>query len=103
MTIVKGIKLSVAALLVENAFRDILHFNNEQIKNLNGDTKFERFCDKESLEEFLEHIRTDGNRGLPSLSPPRRILAEVIDKIGLKSTIAALIILVSDNAFYEKP
>lgn len=101
MATVQGIKLSTAALLVENAFRDILGFDNERIRNLSGDDRLERHCDKDSLDALLEYIRTDNTRGLQSLTPPRTIINKVIRGVGLDSTISGLIILISDNAFFE--
>lgn len=99
---VVGIDFSAAARLVENAFRKELGFNDAQITSLSGDEKLERFCDSDSLDAVLECIRTNGQRGLPSLKPPRKILFEVIHGIGLDDTVAGLAILVSDNAFFEE-
>ena len=98
-----GIKLSKAALIRENAFRDVLGFDNEEIKNVSGDHKLERHCgDQPRLQNVLDHIRTDSGRGLPSMDPPRQIQPEVINAIGLGSTVATLDTTISDNAFYEK-
>lgn len=101
MAIVQGIKLSTAALLVENAFRDILGYDNDQIRALSGDDRLERHCDNAALDAMLEYIRTDSERGLQSLTPPRTIVNAVIHGVGLDSTISGLIILISDNAFFE--
>lgn len=97
-----GIDFSVAARLVENAFRKELGYDDEQISSLSGDDKLERHCAPDSLDAVVECIRTNGHRGLPSLSPPRTILREVIQGIGLGDTVADLVIIVSDNAFYEE-
>jgi hypothetical protein len=98
-----AIKLSQAALIRENAFRDVLGYNNQDIKDISGNDELERHCgDKDTLSNVRDYIRTDGSRGLPSLSPSRTILPEVINSVGLGSTISSLDTVISDNAFYEK-
>lgn len=97
-----GIDFSVAARLVENAFRKELSYNDAQITTLSGDDKLERHCDDNSLDAVLECIRTNGHRGLPSLTPPRTILFDVIHAVGLGDTVAGLAIVISDKAFHEK-
>src|SRR5687768_14818404 len=99
---VVGIDFSVAGRLVENAFRKELGYDDDDIAALSGDDKLERHCDKDSLAAVRECIRTNGQRGLPSLKPARTILANVIDSVSLGKTVADLAIVVSDNAFYEE-
>jgi len=94
-----GIDFSVAARLVENAFRKELGYDDDDIANLSGDDELERHCDEDSLDAVRECIRTNGQRGLPSLKPPHTILREVIEQVGLGDTIATLAVTVSDNAF----
>src|SRR5689334_3008037 len=96
-----GIDFSVAARLVENAFKKELGFNDADIASLSGDEKLERFCDEDSLDAVIECIRTNAHRGLPSLTPPRIILFDVIHGVGLSDTVAKLAVVVSDNAFFE--
>lgn len=102
MAKVIGIDFSVAGRLVENAFRKELGHNDAQITSMSGDEKLERFCDDDSLDAVRECIRTNGQRGLPSLTPPRTILFEVLQGVGLGDTVAGLAIVVSDNAFFEE-
>ena len=96
-----GIDLSVAARIVENAFRKELNMNDAEITGVSGDEKLEKFCLDDDLRAVRNCIRTNGHRGLPSLSPPRTILFDVIQGVGLGDTVAKLIIVVSDNAFFE--
>lgn len=99
-TIVKGIKLSVAAKLVENAFRKVLKMSDTEIAKLSGNIKLERYCDVVSLSGIRECIRTNAACGLPSLTPPRTIVAKTIDAVGLSATIGKLVTVISDEAYY---
>ena len=96
----KGIDLSVAARLVENAFRKELGYDDEQIATLSGEDKLERHCDDDSLDAVRECIRTNGNRGLPSLTPPRTIQSAVLQAVGLKDKVIKLATVVSDEAYF---
>jgi hypothetical protein len=97
-----GIDFSVAARLVENAFRKELGFDDDDIKNLNGNDKLERHCLEDTLEAVTECIRTNGQRGLPSLKPSRSISFDVIKSVTLKNTIAELADVVGVNAYFER-
>lgn len=97
-----GIDFSVAARLVENAFRKELGYNDNDIRDLNGEDKLERHCLDDTLEAVTECIRTNGQRGLPSLKPARTISFDVISGISLNNTIAELADVVGINAYYEQ-
>jgi hypothetical protein len=103
MPVIQAIMISEAAIIVENAFRDVLGFDDEALAKLSSQHKFELYCDYEQLKLMFGFIRTDGSGGLPSMSPPRTILIEVFKGIKTTSKVETLIDRVSDNAYYEIP
>ena len=103
MSIVQGIMISEAAIIVENAFRDVLGSSDDALAQLSLDDKFELYCSSAQLKTMLEYIRTDGSGGLPNMSPSRTILIEALKSISIGTTIRTLVRRVSDNAFFTQP
>lgn len=104
MAIVKGIKPSIAAKIVENAFRDVVGFGEEALAALSLNQKFSDFFgdDNEQVRLILDYVRTNDTGGLLGMSPPRTIQIEDISGINTKSTIRLLVVRLSDFAFFEE-
>lgn len=103
MSVVQGIMISEAATVVENAFRDVLGFDENALAQLSLDHKFELYCDSDQLKIMRNFIRTDSGGGLPSMNPTRTIQIEALSGVSTSSTIRTMVRRVSDYAFYTIP
>ena len=98
--IVQGIMPSEAATIVENAFRDILAFDDDQLAQLSPNDKFGKYCDEPRMTAIRSFVQTNAQGGLPSMAPPRTILNQAINDVGTGSAIRLLIQRLSDWAYY---
>jgi hypothetical protein len=101
MPIIKGIKPSIAAKIVENAFRDVLGFDDEALASLSLNQKFSDYGNDGHVKQILTYVRTDNGGGVESLNPQRSIQIEALSGINDGSAIRLLVIRISDYAFYE--
>lgn len=92
---------SEAAVIVENAFRDVLGFDDEALALLSSKHKFEMYCDSDRLKSMRSFIRTNSNGGLPSMTPPRTIQVEVLSTVSLGSTLGLMMERLEDYAYYR--
>lgn len=92
--------ISEAAVIVENAFRDVLGFNEAALAKLSLDDKFQLYCSSAQLNLILSFVRTDSSGGLPSMIPSRDIQIEALVGIGIGTTIRTLVRRLSDFAFF---
>jgi hypothetical protein len=98
--IVRGIMPSEAATIVENAFREVLGFDDDRLAQLSPNDKFGKYCDDARFRAIRDFVRDDPGGGLPSMSPPRTILNQAISDVGTEAAIRLLIQRLSDFAYY---
>lgn len=95
----EGILISDAALVVENAFRAVLGFNDDALAQLNPDQKFELyFSGQDRLDAIIDFIRSNKKGGLPSFVPPYTIEFKFVNDIGTGTKIGTLVSRVSKFA-----
>ena len=94
----RGILISEAAIIVENAFRSVLGMNDAEVAALSPDHKFGKYCDKPRLRAILDFVISDD--GLSTLHPPRTIFPVALSGITTDSAIRLLVRRLSDFAFY---
>jgi hypothetical protein len=98
--IVQGIMPSEASTIVENAFRGVLGFGDDQLAQVSPNDKFGKYCDDARMGEIRDFVQNDPQGGLPSMSPPRTILNQAISDVKTGSAIRLLIQRLSDYAYY---
>lgn len=101
MPIIKGIKPSIAARIVENSFRDVMGFDDDALAALSLNQKFSEYCNAGHVKQILTYVRTDNGGGVESLNPQRTIDIEALSGISTDSTIRLLVIRISDYAYYQ--
>lgn len=105
----RGVKPSVAAVIVENAFREILGFSDSALMMLDFNQKFDLYCDQDRLDAMIDFIRTDADEdedgfgGLPSLKVPRTIRLEFVADVTPDSKIGLLVDRISSDAEWLNP
>jgi hypothetical protein len=98
--IVRSILISEAAVIVENAFRDVLGMSARELAGLSPDHKFGKYCDEARLRGILDYVHDDRVGGLPAMQPPRTIFPAALSGITTDSAIRLLIRRITDFAFY---